>query len=121
VTTLHNVFADVSETLLSEEIVELLSRPGLTIERIVSTGHASPPGFWYDAPAAEWVLVLSGKAALRFEDEAAPRLLEPGDFVDIAPHRRHRVESTDAQVPTIWLAVHYACDPDPLTSSVQAE
>jgi cupin 2 domain-containing protein len=121
VTTLPNLFADIPETVLSEQVVALLSRPGLRIERIVSTGHASPPGFWYDEPAAEWVVVLSGKAALRFADEAAPRLLEPGDFVDIAPHRRHRVESTDAHVPTIWLAVHYACDPDSLTSSVQPE
>jgi len=51
------------------------------------------------------VLVLAGEARLAFEDEPAPRLLRPGDFLDIAPHRRHRVAST--AVPTLWLAVHY--------------
>jgi cupin 2 domain-containing protein len=51
------------------------------------------------------VLVLQGEARLAFEDEAAPRRLKQGDFVEIAPHRRHRVEST--ATPTVWLAVHY--------------
>lgn len=88
-----------------EQFVELLSRPGLRIERIVSTGQASPPGFWYDQPQGEWVLLLQGEARLAFEDEPASRLLKPGDFVDIVPHRRHRVESTAAT--TVWLAVHY--------------
>lgn len=89
----------------AEQYVELLSRPGLRIERIVSAGQASPPGFWYDQPQAEWVMLLSGEARLKFEDEPAPRLLKPGDHLDIAPHRRHRVESTTA--PAVWLAVHY--------------
>ena len=89
----------------AEQFVELLSRPGLRIERIVSTGQASPPGFWYDQPQGEWVLVLEGEARLAFDNEPAPRLLKKGDFVDIAPHRRHRVEST--ATPTGWLAVHY--------------
>ncbi len=89
----------------AEQFLELLSRPGLRIERIVSNGQASPPGFWYDQPQGEWVLVLQGEARLAFEDEPAPRLLRQGDFVDIAAHRRHRVEST--ATPTVWLAVHY--------------
>ena len=91
----------------SEEFTELLSRPGLRIERIVSRGHASPPGFWYDQAHGDWVVVLQGEARVRFEDETASRLLKAGDYVDIAPHRRHRVEWTDLEVPTIWIAVHY--------------
>jgi cupin 2 domain-containing protein len=97
--------ADAPPDSGAEQFVELLSRPGLRIERIVSTGQASPPGFWYDQPQGEWVLVLEGEARLAFEDEPAPRLLKTGDFVDIAPRRRHRVEST--ATPTVWLAVHY--------------
>jgi len=88
-----------------EQFVELLSRPGLRIERILSSGQASPPDFWYDQAQGEWVLLLRGEARLAFEDEPVSRLLKPGDFVDIAPHRRHRVESTAAT--TVWLAVHY--------------
>ena len=100
-----NLYAELPSGAQAEQLVELLSRPGLRIERIVSTGQASPPGFWYDQPQAEWVLLLQGEARLAFEDEPAPRLLKAGDFVDIAPHRRHRVESTAAL--TLWLAVHY--------------
>ncbi len=102
-----NLFAGLPAGAGTEQFVELLSRPGLRIERIVSTGHASPPGFWYDQPQAEWVLVLQGEARLAFEDEPEPRRLQAGDFVDIAPRRRHRVEST--ATPTVWLAVHYDC------------
>ncbi len=102
---MSNLFAGLSPDAQAEQLVELLSRPGLRIERIVSTGQASPPGFWYDQPQAEWVLLLQGEASLAFEDEPAPRRLQAGDFVDIAPHRRHRVEATAAF--TLWLAVHY--------------
>ena len=100
-----NLFADLLPDSSAEQFTELLSRPGLRIERIVSAGQASAPGFWYDQPQGEWVLVLQGAARLAFDDEPAPRLLKPGDFVDIAPHRRHRVESS--ATPTVWLAVHY--------------
>ena len=31
-----------------EQVQILLSQPGIRIERIVSHGQASPPGFWYD-------------------------------------------------------------------------
>ena len=102
-----NLHEDLRPDCGAEQFVELLSRPGLRIERIVSSGRASPPGFWYDQPQAEWVILLQGEAALAFEGEPAPRVLKAGDFVDIAPHRRHRVESTAAS--TVWLAVHYDC------------
>ncbi len=91
-----------------ERFDTLLSRPGLRIERIVSTGQASPPGFWYEQPDAEWVVVLTGTAGLRLEDEAKARKLGPGDWLYLAPRRRHRVEWTDAEHPTVWLAVHCA-------------
>jgi cupin 2 domain-containing protein len=90
-----------------EHFEELLSRPGFRVERIVSTGQASPPGFWYDQDVAEWVVLLSGAAELQFEDEASPRKLAPGDWIDIAAHRRHRVNWTDLSQPSIWLAIHY--------------
>ena len=100
-----NLFDALPDASAAEQFIELLSRPGLRIERIVSSGQASPPGFWYDQPQAEWVLLLQGEAQLAFEDEPAPRFLRAGDFLDIAPHRRHRVESTSALA--VWLAVHY--------------
>lgn len=105
--TMANLFESLPHSLAEEQLEHLLSRPGLRIERIVSLGQASPPGFWYEQAQGEWVVVLAGEARLRFEDEAEPRLLGPGDYVDIAPRRRHRVDWTHPEMPTVWLAVHY--------------
>ncbi len=53
------------------------------------------------------MVLLAGRATLRFEGEAAPRPLEPGDYVLIPPGRRHRVDWTDPALTTVWLALHY--------------
>ncbi|RCL21761.1 cupin [Pseudomonas sp. AFG_SD02_1510_Pfu_092] len=92
----------------AERIDPLLSRPGVRVERIVSTGQASPPGFWYDQAEGEWIVLVSGAAGLRFEHEDYTRLLAPGDCLDIPPHYRHRVEWTAPDTATIWLAVFYS-------------
>jgi cupin 2 domain-containing protein len=103
-----NLFGNIAARTAQEEIAILVDKAGARIERIVSTGQASPPGFWYDQAWTEWVVVLTGKAALRFADEAEPRRLGPGDWLEIPAHARHRVEWTDAERPTVWLAVHFA-------------
>ena len=110
---IDNLFAQLPRSTVengenAEQFADLLQRPGLRIERIVSTGQCSPPDFWYDQAEGEWVLVLRGAARLRFADEPEARRLGPGDFVDIAPHRRHRVEWTTPDEATVWLAVFYA-------------
>lgn len=103
-----NLLADLPPQHSHQEAFsEILLRPGVRIERIVSFGQASPTGFWYDQPQGEWVVLLAGAARLRFEDEPSARTLAPGDHVHIAPHCRHRVEWTDPAQPTVWLAVHY--------------
>lgn len=102
-----NVFADVPDRLDGEQIVELLSTAAIRIERIVSTGHASPPEFWYDQDRPEWVMLLAGSAGLLFDGETEPRRLAPGDYIHIGAHRRHRVAWTDPAQPTIWLAIHH--------------
>jgi len=102
-----NVFANVAHQLPDEEIVELLSARNVRIERIVSTGHASALDKWYDQDWAEWILLLAGSAGLIFEGESEPLLLEPGSYVHIDAHVRHRVAWTDHAVPTVWLAIHY--------------
>ena len=106
VSVAQNLFSGIPSKLQDERIDELVASPGLRIERIVSTGHASPPGFWYDQPWSEWVVVLSGSAGLLIDGEAQARELRAGDYLVLAPHQRHRVEWTDAHVPTVWLAVH---------------
>ena len=103
-----NIFAELPSTALTQEVLsELLTSRDLRIERIVSTGQASPVDYWYDQEWHEWVILLRGSAQLLFEDESEARSLRPGDFVHILAHRRHRVLSTDPQQVTVWLAVHY--------------
>jgi cupin 2 domain-containing protein len=102
-----SLFDDVPTGLPAEHFTQLLATPHLRIERIVSTGQASPPGLWYDQDWAEWVVVLTGAAGVLLEGEATPRGLAPGDYLHIPAHRRHRVEWTSVGEPTIWLAVHH--------------
>ena len=104
----NNLFAELPDGL-PEELVEVLAEGegSLRIERIISRGHASPDGFWYDQESVEWVLLLQGSAQLRFEDEAEVVELRAGDWLEIPAHRRHRVEETSDAEPTVWLAVHW--------------
>ncbi|WP_321909024.1 cupin domain-containing protein [Paraburkholderia sp. J11-2] len=102
-----NLFAGINPDATEERFDTLVSRDGVLIERIVSTGQASPPGFWYADAREEWVALLVGAATLEFEDAAQPpRRLLPGDYVHIPAHCRHRVSWTDPSVPSVWLAVY---------------
>ena len=103
-----NLFAAPLGPSGQERVDTLLTGPHVRIERIVSTGQASPDGFWYDQEELEWVVLLTGAAGLRFEDEDQDRELRPGDWLLIEPHRRHRVSWTAEDEPTVWLAVF--CD-----------
>ena len=97
---------ELAEQIIPEELFTTLLEDGdVRIERIVSHGHSSPPGFWYDQDQAEWVLVLRGAARLEFDDRVLD--MRPGDFVNIPAHQKHRVAWTTPDEPTIWLAVHY--------------
>jgi cupin 2 domain-containing protein len=102
-----NLLFPLPDARAAEQVTTLLTRPGLRIERIVSLGQASPPGFWYDQAEGESVLLLAGAAKLRFADEAEARALHPGDWLDIAPHRLHRIDWTDPATPTVWFTVFY--------------
>lgn len=102
-----NLFTEVPADFPDELVETLLDAGRVRIERIVSRGHASAEGFWYDQPQAEWVVVLRGSGRLRFEGESEVLEMRPGDFVNIPAHRRHRVEWTSPDEPTIWLAIHY--------------
>ena len=91
--------AEVTDTLVHAKHVR--------IERIASHGHASPHDFWYDQDQHEWVTVLKGAARLRFEDCEWLVEMKPGDYLNIPAHKKHRVEWTMPDEPTIWLAVFY--------------
>jgi cupin 2 domain-containing protein len=98
---------DIPAALPEELVTVLVAGAGARAERIVSRGHASPPGFWYDQPEDEWVIVLSGAARLEIEGAGGiePVELRAGSFVELPRHTRHRVAWTDPAVNTIWLAL----------------
>jgi cupin 2 domain-containing protein len=86
----------------------LLENRALRLERILSRGHATPEGEWYDQNREEWVVLLSGAATLRIEGRSELLHLAPGDWVLLPARLRHRVEWTAPEVKTTWLALHYA-------------
>jgi len=101
---MKNLFSDIPATL-SDELIETISSHGnVRVERIISHGHASEEGFWYDQDEDEFVLLLQGEAKLEFEDGATH--LKPGDYLTIKAHRKHRVKWTTPEQPSIWLAIH---------------
>jgi cupin 2 domain-containing protein len=102
----HNLFDGIPSTLQEEFLQTVAESGAVRIERIVSDGHATPQGEWYDQGWDEWVLLVSGEAILRFDDNAEPLVLKPGDHVMIPAGYRHRVEWTDTAQKTVWLAVH---------------
>lgn len=104
---MQNLFANLPNSLPAELTTVLAESAHIRIERIVSTGQSSPAGYWYDQEEHEWVVLLTGEASLRFE-EGETLIMKPGDAVLIPAHRRHRVDSTALDQPTVWLAVFYS-------------
>nr|WP_122012055.1 cupin domain-containing protein [Maliibacterium massiliense] len=100
-----NLWADLSCPEAQEQLHILLERPGVRIERIVSRGYASPPGFWYDQAQHEWVCVLAGKAVLQLEDRLVT--LGAGDSFLLPAHTRHRVHATSSDPACLWLCVFW--------------
>ena len=101
-----NLHREIPVELPEELFTKLVGGASVRIERIVSRGHSSPAGFWYDQDEAEFVLLVSGEAGLEFEG-GEKRTLRPGDWVAIPAHARHRVAWTAADRETIWLAVFH--------------
>jgi cupin 2 domain-containing protein len=106
------LFADLPAPPRDEEQFDtLVQAPGVVIERIVSTGQRTPEGAWLVQDRDEWVVLLRGSATLRLEGEPEDTPMAPGDFIHLPANTRHRVERTDADGPTVWLAVHYDAGP----------
>jgi cupin 2 domain-containing protein len=104
---MKNLFGDIPEELPGEFFEALAQSEDLLIERIVSRGHHSPATGWFDQPRHEFVVLLSGAARLEFEDGRRISM-QPGDWLSIAPHERHRVAWTAPETDSVWLAVHFA-------------
>ena len=104
---MDNLFAQYPETLSEELIEEITSGASFTLKRIVSRGHATPQGKWYDQEQDEWVILLKGNADILIEGKSEMVSLKPGDYVHLPAHKKHRVERTDPDTETVWLALHY--------------
>lgn len=102
-----NLLRNLPSSADDELFETLLTGGAFKLDRIISTGQPTPTGQWYDQDEDEWVLLLSGAAKLRFEDEAKLVELAPGDALLIPAHHRHRVEWTSPTKPTVWLAIHF--------------
>lgn len=89
---------ELSETLANSRNVR--------IERIVSQGHVSPPGFWYEQEEDEFVVVLKGAGRVAFAD-GSEAVLNPGDWLNIPAGVKHRVTYTSPDEATVWLGVFY--------------
>ena len=97
-----------AERTENAELIDILAHgENIRVERIISNGHSSEPGFWYDDPNAEWVTVLSGEARLRFLVDDKLVHLRRGDHITIQPHEKHRVEWTTPDEQTVWLAIYF--------------
>ena len=102
-----NIFSKVPYFMQDEISETLLKSEHFKLEGIISSGQATPPGEWFDQNTNEWVILLSGSAGLRFDDEEEVCIMYSGDYVNIPAHKRHRVEWTDPEQKTVWLALHY--------------
>ena len=105
-----NIFDDIPAHLPAERFDSIIHNPSLRLERIVSKGHCTPPGEWYDQKWDEWVLLLSGSARLTIAGEKDSRPLKPGDHLFLPAGQRHRIDWTDPDADTVWLALHLQSD-----------
>lgn len=104
---LKNIFNRIPKDIPKEIFEEIVSVENCRIQRIISKGHSTPDDQWYDQDKDEWVILLQGSAGLLFEGVDNPIKLQPGDYFHIPAHVKHRVEWTDNNIETIWLAVRY--------------
>ncbi len=104
---IKNIFSDLQKQAPGEILETILQTHQFKIERIISRGRATTEGEWYDQDKNEWVILLKGRAGLLFKSNNEEIVLKPGDYINIPAHQKHRVEWTDANEETIWLAVHY--------------
>jgi len=105
--TIKNIFEDIPGSLKEEAFENLLIAKHLRLERIISKGHQTPPGKWYDQDQNEWVLLLKGAATIKIAKQQELIHLKAGDHLLIPAHQKHRVEWTSEEEVTIWLALFF--------------
>ena len=97
-----------SDALDEKQFIEsLLKKRNFNLTRIVSKGQATPEGQWDEQDMDEWFMVVKGSAGLKFKGEDEIRVMNSGDYIILPAHCPVKVEWTDQEQETIWLALHY--------------
>jgi len=105
---INNIFEKIPENLEDEYCENILKNKDFFLERIVTLGQTTPKETWLCEDTDEWVLLLSGSAKLLFKSDGYILTLIPGDHLTIPAGTNHRVEWTDPNAKTVWLALHYS-------------
>jgi cupin 2 domain-containing protein len=92
--------------MAKELFQSLLTTRSLKIERIISTGQATKKGKWLKSKWNEWVILLKGRAKLRFLKDNRVVKMRVGSYVLIPANTSHRVDWTAPRQKTIWLTLH---------------
>lgn len=103
----RSLFGQLPASLSEERFEAWLETPAFRVERILSLGHVTPEGEWYDQAQNEWVALLQGSARLAIEGQTEEIALRPGDTLLLPAHCRHRVTWTAPEEVTVWLALHF--------------
>lgn len=101
---IFNLYRNLPANFCDEKAETLYEDSDVRIERILSCGQVSPPGFWYEQHEDEWVLLLKGSAVLEFDGGRTAELCE-GDSLLIPAGERHRVAYTSSDPVCVWLCV----------------
>ncbi len=104
---MNNIFSDIPDNLPDEVFQTIVETGSFRVERIISDGQLTPENEWYDEDENEWFILLKGGARLLLQGESEPRVLKPGDYLNLPAHAKHRITWTDTQEKTVWLALHY--------------
>ncbi len=126
----ENIFSKIPKDIPEELFEKIVESKDVKIERIISRGHTTKEGKWYNQDKNEFVIVLKGYAVIEYKDivkdkslsldsqrQTGERLMSVdygkkikmnvGDYLIIPAHVEHRVLETSKKEETIWLAVFY--------------
>lgn len=105
---MKNLFEDIKIDKNQEEFIDILNKPNIRIQRIVSNGQVTKEDFWYEQEENEFVTILEGEAVLEFANKDKSEIvLKKGDFSNIEAKEKHRIKYTSIEETTIWLAIFY--------------
>ena len=98
---MKNIFDGITAVGEEEQFDLLMKGTHYRIDRIVSSGHSSPQGFWYDQEDDAWILLVPGKATLEGEGKFID--MKAGDYMFLPKNCKHRIEKTSVEPICIWL------------------